>query len=64
MTGPSKAEAIHHTVEGAVSAMWPGSALHLHPNVTVILDTSAASRLQLVDSYREVWTPKPSWQGW
>jgi glucosamine-6-phosphate deaminase len=63
-TGRSKAEAIHHTVEGALSAMWPGSALQLHPDVTVILDTAAGSRLQLVDYYREVWNNKPSWQGW
>ncbi|MEO5745565.1 MAG: glucosamine-6-phosphate deaminase [Terracoccus sp.] len=63
-TGRSKAEAINHTVEGALSAMWPGSALQLHPDVTVIVDTAAGSRLQLADYYREVWNNKPSWQGW
>ncbi len=63
-TGRSKAEAIHHTIEGALSAMWPGSALQLHPDVTVLVDTAAGSRLQLADYYREVWNNKPSWQGW
>lgn len=63
-SGRSKAKAIQHTVEGALSAMWPGSALQLHPNVTVIVDRTAGSRLQLADYYRDVWDNKPAWQGW
>lgn len=60
--GQAKAEAVHHMVEGAVSALWPASALQLHPHVTVILDPAAASRLQLADYYREAWASRPSWQ--
>ncbi|RIK13547.1 MAG: glucosamine-6-phosphate deaminase [Acidobacteria bacterium] len=60
--GQAKAEAVHHMVEGAVSAMWPASALQMHPHVTVILDPAAASRLQLADYYREAWAAKPDWQ--
>lgn len=62
-TGRSKAEAIHHLVEGAVSAMWPATILQHHPHVTVLLDDAAARRLQLVDYYRETYRAKPGWQG-
>lgn len=61
--GQAKAEAVHHMVEGAVSAMWPATALQMHPHVTVLLDPAAASRLQLADYYREAWAAKPDWQG-
>jgi glucosamine-6-phosphate deaminase len=62
-TGRSKAEAVHHLVEGAVSAMWPATILQHHPHVTVLLDDAAARRLQLVDYYRETYRSKPGWQG-
>ncbi len=62
-TGRSKAEAVHHLVEGAVSAMWPATILQHHPHVTVLLDDAAARRLQLVDYYRETYGSKPDWQG-
>lgn len=61
--GQSKAEAIHHMVEGPVSAMWPATALQFHPHVTVVLDESAASRLQLASYARQAWEAKPDWQG-
>lgn len=62
-TGRGKAEAVHHLVEGAVSALWPASALQLHPHVSVLLDEAAAGRLQLVDYYRFTYRHKPDWQG-
>ena len=62
-TGRSKAEAVHHLVEGAVSAMWPATVLQHHPHATVLLDDAAARRLQLVDYYRETYRSKPGWQG-
>ena len=62
-TGRGKAEAVHHMAEGAVTAMWPGSILQHHPHVTVLLDGAAASRLQLIDYYREAYRSKPQWQG-
>lgn len=61
--GRGKAEAVHQMVEGPVSALWPASALQLHPHVTVLLDGAAASRLQLGDYYRETYRNKPDWQG-
>jgi glucosamine-6-phosphate deaminase len=62
-TGRGKAEAVHHLVEGPVTAMWPASILQHHPHVTVLLDDAAARRLQLVDYYRETYLSKPDWQG-
>lgn len=62
-TGRGKAEAVHQLVEGAVSALWPGTVLQLHPRVTVLVDDAAASRLQLADYYRQTYAGKPAWQG-
>ncbi len=61
--GRRKAEAVHQLVEGPVSAMWPATALQLHPHVTVVLDPPAASRLQLAGYFRETRAAKPAWQG-
>src|SRR6188472_1068547 len=62
-SGQAKAEAVRQLVEGPVSASWPATALQLHPHVTVLLDTAAASRLQLASYYIETYQGKPSWQG-
>lgn len=62
-TGNSKAEAVHHLVEGPVSALWPATVMQHHPHATVLLDDAAASRLQLADYYRQVFDDKPAWQG-
>jgi glucosamine-6-phosphate deaminase len=62
-TGRSKAEAVHHLAEGAVTAMWPASILQHHPHATVLVDDAAAQRLQLADYYRETYRSKPDWQG-
>jgi glucosamine-6-phosphate deaminase len=62
-TGQSKAEAVHHLAEGAVTALWPASILQHHPHATVLVDNAAARRLQLADYYRETYRSKPDWQG-
>lgn len=62
-TGSGKAEAVHHLVEGAVSAMWPATVMQHHPHATALLDDDAASRLQLADYFRRVFDAKPAWQG-
>jgi glucosamine-6-phosphate deaminase len=61
--GAAKAEAVARAVEGPVTAMVPGSALQLHPHVTVVADEPAAAGLSLAGYYRETWAHKPSWQG-
>jgi len=53
--GESKADAVARMIEGPVTALVPASVLQQHPDVTVILDDPAASRLQLADYYREAW---------
>jgi glucosamine-6-phosphate deaminase len=62
-TGRSKAEALHHMVEGPVTALWPASVLQHHPHATVLIDDAAARRLQLADYFRETYRSKPGWQG-
>ncbi|HET7664766.1 MAG TPA: 6-phosphogluconolactonase, partial [Mycobacterium sp.] len=61
--GSGKAEAVHHLVEGPVSAMWPATVLQHHPHTTALLDDAAAHRLQLAGYYRETYRAKPDWQG-
>ena len=61
--GAGKAEPLARVVEGPVTAMVPGSALQLHPHVTVVADAAAAAELTLADYYRAAWAGKPAWQG-
>jgi len=53
--GAGKAEAVAGAVEGPVTAACPGSAIQLHPEVTVVVDEGAASRLRFADYYRHAW---------
>ncbi len=62
-TGRGKADAVHQLAEGPISALWPATALQLHPHVTVLVDPAAASRLQLAPYYTETYAAKPAWQG-
>lgn len=57
-TGGHKAEAVHQMVEGPISSMWPATILQMHPHATVLVDDSAASRLQLGDYYRQTYASK------
>jgi len=51
-TGEQKAEAVRQLLEGPVSVRWPATVLQHHPDVTVLLDEAAASRLELLDHHR------------
>ena len=53
--GSAKAAAIASALEGPVSASTPGSAVQLHPRVTVIVDEEAAAQLEHADYYRYAW---------
>ena len=44
-TGENKADAVKALIEGPVNTDSPASAIQNHPNVTVILDEAAASKL-------------------
>ncbi len=61
-TGSRKAEPIARAVEGPVTSMCPGSAIQLHPHVTVVVDEPAAADLTLADYFRATFTNKPKWQ--
>lgn len=60
--GEGKADAIAAAVEGPLTASQPGSAIQLHPHVTVIVDEAAASQLHNADYYRYTWANRPAWQ--
>lgn len=61
--GEKKAAALAGAVEGAVTASLPGSAVQLHPHVTVIVDEAAASQLKYADYYRYAWLHRNDWRG-
>jgi glucosamine-6-phosphate deaminase len=60
--GNAKARAVAATVEGPVTSNNPASILQMHPNVKLILDEAAASRLKRAEYYRWVFDHKPDWQ--
>lgn len=60
--GDAKADAIAKTVEGPITASVPASALQYHPKVKIFLDLAAASKLQNLEYYQEVYRKKPAWQ--
>ncbi len=57
--GEAKAEAVAAALEGPLTSSMPGSAIQLHPQVTVLVDEAAASRLANADYYRYAWDNKP-----
>lgn len=50
--GENKAAAVAQLVEGGISARWPATVLQMHPEVVVVVDEAAASRLELHEDYR------------
>ncbi|WP_336631023.1 MULTISPECIES: glucosamine-6-phosphate deaminase [unclassified Microbacterium] len=61
--GEGKAAAVAGAVEGPLTSSLPGSAIQLHPHVTVVVDEAAASVLAHADYYRYAYAHKPAWQG-
>jgi len=60
--GAAKAEALAGAIEGPVTAALPGSAVQLHPRVTVIADEAAAAKLRHADYYRYAWNHRLEWE--
>ena len=60
--GAAKAAALAGAVEGPLTASLPGSAIQLHPRVTVIVDEAAAAGLAHADYYRYAWEHRLSWE--
>lgn len=44
-TGANKADAVYRMVHGGITPWVPASVLRLHPNVTLLLDEAAASKI-------------------
>lgn len=61
-TGEDKAAAVSALAEGPMMAECPASILQWHPHATVIVDESAAARLEHHEYYRAVLKAKPMWQ--
>jgi len=53
-TGSAKSKAVKDLVEGPVSASCPASALQMHANTIVIVDTQAATDLEHTEYYQKV----------
>ncbi|MFW5795114.1 MAG: glucosamine-6-phosphate deaminase [Bacillota bacterium] len=49
--GESKADAVYKMVYGDVTEEVPASILQLHPDITIILDEAAASKLNMESNY-------------
>jgi glucosamine-6-phosphate deaminase len=62
--GAQKSNAVKEMIEGPVSSMCPASALQLHPRVTVIVDSSAAARLDHPEHYHWIEQHKLDWQNY
>ena len=62
--GAKKASAIAAALEGPVTASCPGSAIQLHPTVTVFLDPESASSLSEKDYYLRAWEYKRKSLSW
>lgn len=60
--GARKAAALAAAVEGPLTAHLPGSAIQLHPHVTVVADEAAAVDLHNAGYYRYAYVNKPDWQ--
>lgn len=66
-SGPEKADAVARAIEGPITASTTASALQLHRDVTILLDTTAAARLQQREYYERVFamttrlTPSRLW---
>lgn len=56
--GSNKATAIAQLAEGPISARWPATITQMHPNVLILTDAAAASKLELSELYKERWQLK------
>lgn len=54
-TGAGKADAVRELAEGGISARWPATIMQMHKDAIVLVDESAATKLELADFYRAQW---------
>ncbi len=60
--GEGKGQAVADMAEGPVTAMCPATALQMHRQTILIVDTPAASRLKRTAYYNHVYLNKPDFQ--
>ena len=60
--GAEKAEIVAKAVEGPITSMISASALQLHARCTVVVDESAAGRLEGSEYYRRIFETEPEWE--
>jgi len=58
--GKNKAKPIADALEGPVSCMCTGSAVQLHPDVSIFIDGDAAGQLKMRDYYEWIQSKKPA----
>lgn len=63
-TGSAKASILQQAIEGPVCSVVPASALQMHRRCTIIVDETAASKLQFTDYYRWVLLNEPEWSAY
>ncbi len=61
VTGRAKAKVLAKVVEGPITAMLSGSALHFHPECIVVTDAEAGSELSMSEYYRFAFDNSPEW---
>jgi glucosamine-6-phosphate deaminase len=64
VTGKAKAELLARVVEGPITAMLSGCALHFHRDCIVVADADAASALAMRDYYRFAFENSPEWDAY
>ncbi|MEI7900686.1 MAG: glucosamine-6-phosphate deaminase [bacterium] len=62
VVGQSKADILAKAVEGPITSMVSASALQLHPKCQVVVDETAAVKLQAQDYYRWIFANEPGWE--
>ncbi|MBQ4846936.1 glucosamine-6-phosphate deaminase [Pseudoalteromonas sp. MMG013] len=53
-TGENKADAIQAMIEGPLTAACPASALQMHRDAVIVIDTAAASKLKDIEFYQHI----------
>jgi len=63
-SGEGKAKAVADAIEGPVSSMCTASALQLHPDSVICVDTAATARLDMREYYQWVQDKRPGAPSW
>lgn len=62
VTGSEKADVLHKSVEGPITAMVAATALQMHPSTAIIVDEDAAAKLEHKDYFYWIYENEPEWE--